>query len=201
MDIDWTFIDGFEGGQRKDGYVPQSGRSGVTIATRDLPELKRLGLAPELVALLEPYLGLRRGEAIAALRRRPLHLSREQADSLDRAIRAQIVPRLVRKYDRALGADGIRFAQLPREIQTVIMSIMWQLGTELDDPRPRKGAPRFWKFITQQDWRGAYGELMEFRDQHPTRRRREAAYLKRWLDRQPPAGQDPGPPPDLLPEQ
>jgi len=191
MDIDWAFISDFEGGQRQDGYVPKSGKSGVTIATgvdlvaRDVPELKRLGLAPAFVALLAPCHGLMRGEALIALRQKPLHISRDQADSLDRAVRRQIVPGFVRKYDRALAAGGIRFAQLPREIQTVIMSVVWQLGTELDDPRPRKGAPRFWSFITRQDWPGAHGELMDFRDDYPSRRRKEAAYLKRWLDRQP----------------
>ncbi len=78
------------------------------------------------------------------------------------------------------------FSQLPREIQTVIASLVWQYGADIKKPAHDGGAPKYWKHITEQDWHAAQQELMNFGDSTtPERRLKEGRYLKQWLDRQP----------------
>jgi hypothetical protein len=42
---------------------------------------------------------------------------------------------------------------------------------------PEKRAPDYWRQITTGDWEGAYGNLMDFKDQHGERRRADAQRL------------------------
>ncbi len=182
--IDWAFIAELEGGLILEGYVPNAGQSGVTIATgfdigqrnaRDLAQL--FGEESELYNLYLPYVGLRRAAAQTALSNNPLTISTEQAVETNRRVKQSIVSRLIQRYD----SDSARyrlnnpyhrtFLQLPREAQTVIASVEFQYGSI------RSGAPNFWRQVTSQDWRAAYDNLRNFGDAYATRRRREAAYL------------------------
>ena len=42
--------------------------------------------------------------------------------------------------------------------------------------------PKFYKLALAGDWQGVYNVLMDFEDNYPTRREKEAAYLKKYLD-------------------
>ncbi len=88
MNIDWTFISQHEGGQKLEGYWP--GRnSGVTVATgvdlgqRNMIDLNRLNLTPDLKKKLEPYLGIKGDPARRLLAERPLKITKMDADQLD----------------------------------------------------------------------------------------------------------------------
>lgn len=192
MDIDWAFIARLEGGQRRDGYIPKGKeKSGVTVATgvdlgqHSAVDLNRMGVPPELKKKLTPYLLKSGSEAARLLEKHPLRLTLQEAIALDRAVKSDTLRRFVRKYDQAIAADGIRFQQLPHEVQTVIASVVWQYGVNIDIPANNGGAPKFWRLVTAQDWQGTYDELMNFSDPFGPRRRQEGGYLKRWLDRQP----------------
>ncbi len=195
MDIDWSFISGHEGGQRLDGYVPKNSQgevyknSGVTIATgvdlgqRDMAELERLRVPADLREKLAPYLGLRRAEADLFATANPLAISQSEANELDRLVGGGILEPLERAYNRAVMGKRPprkRFSELPRPVRTVIVSVAWHRGSGL-----ARATPRFWSYVTEQDWWGAYDELMDFKDEHGPRRRTEARYLRRWLDTQP----------------
>jgi len=121
--------------------------------------------------------------AAEALRKRqPLKLTKAEADRLDRAVKGDIPGKLRRKYDTAVtGRPHLkRFSQLDCDVQTVIMSIAWQKGPNLNKPGV---APKFWKFVTDQDWEMAYKELMNFGDNHGPRRRAEAVLPKKFIDK------------------
>ena len=189
FDIDWGFIGTLEGAGVTTGYVPEDasgrvlGQPGVTIATGfDLgqhseADLARLfGRGSAIFDLLLPYAGLRRGDAVAALRAAPLTASASQAAAIDRAVKAEKAARVARAYDAAVTVCRDRalvpFRQLPREAQTVIASVAFQYGDLA------RRAPTFWGHVVSQDWQAAHDELMDFGDRCDTRRRREAAHLR-----------------------
>lgn len=181
--IDYAFLSSLEGGSKTDGYVPAAAisRSGVTIATgfdlgqREEAELVRLGFPPHLIVRLKPYLGLQGAIAQQHLVHHPLRISRGEASTIDRAVKSEHVSRLERKYlASAANAQRATFYSLPAEAQTVIASVSFQYGVNLDIR-----TPRFWRAVTAQDWGLAARELDSFGDAYPTRRRREADLLRR----------------------
>lgn len=172
--IDWTFIGQLEG-YVLNGYVPhpETSNSGVTIASGvDLGQMQAsqlTSLPPDLQALLAPYLGLRRADAVAALQATPLTITPAQADALDALARGGAVTFIQQLYDRATSAGG--FNALPAQAQTVIASVSFQYGNL------GVRCPKFWGTCVAQNWAGAVHELQNFGDAYPTRRTREAAYL------------------------
>ncbi len=68
-----------------------------------------------------------------------------------------IIRQVAARYDAA--SDGVRFADLPAEAQTVIADIAIQFGPNLD-----RATPRFWRFVTTGDWEKALAELRHFGD-------------------------------------
>ncbi len=189
--IDWSFISRLEGGQRLTGYYTganRRGKDGVTIATgvdlgqRNEYDLRKLGLSNSLHNKLKPYLGLKGHLAAQFLKNNPLKITKPEADQLDRAIKRVHIDPLIRRYNLDVGRlpGKLMFERLPRALQTIIVSPSWQHGNQLF-----RAAPKFWGYVTNQNWHGAYAELMNFRDDFPTRRRAEARYLKQWLDQQP----------------
>jgi hypothetical protein len=180
--VDWDFVSSLEGGRRLDGYVPPSRRSGVTIATgvdlgqRSAAEIDRLSVGPALAAKLKPYARMKGSAARTYLRAHPLNLTGAQAASLDRAIRSSFLKRLSSLYRRAAAAHcAVRsFGGLPPEAQTVIASVAYQYGPDL-----ARATPRFWRWVTQQEWDRAVAELEDFGDRYHARRAREAALLQR----------------------
>ena len=181
--IDYAFISSLEGGSRLTGYVPAANvsRSGVTIATgfdlgqRNEADLRRLGLAPELIVRLKPYLGLKSIEAKQYLAKHPLVINCGDAGTIHRAVKTEHVRQLELKY---MGShhnqNNVAFSRLPAEAQTVIASVSFQYGINLDIR-----APRFWRAVSSQNWEAAMEELRNFGDAYPTRRHREAERLAR----------------------
>lgn len=178
--IDYSFLSAREGGMRLDGYVPHArmSKSGVTIATgfdlgqRRRSELVALGFPTRLIEQLEPYLGIKRREATALLAEKPLRITAGDALLIDRSFKHEFVSRLAADYDAShLNTDRTSFFDLPAEAQTVIASVAFQYG-ELSI-----AAPRFWRAVCQQDWRGAVTELRDFGDLYGSRRHLEADLL------------------------
>ena len=198
--IDWEFISAQEGGQRLTGYVPAaySSRSGVTIATgidlgqRSPQEIDRLPVSAAVKAKLKPYARMRGVGALRYLRKRPLSLTKAEADALDRAVAGRLLRTLGRHYDAAAEKQRT-FEELPYEAQTVIASVGMQYGPHLE-----RATPRFWRLVTSQKWEQAVAELEDFGDAYDARRTTEAQLLRAIIEeRTPRPGADPPVPPHV----
>ncbi|WP_234383838.1 pesticin C-terminus-like muramidase [Paracidovorax avenae] len=154
-------------------------KSGVTIATgfdlgqRSENDLKNLGLASNLIEKLKPYLGSKGADAKKLVETTPLTISAAEAESIDKATKASHIASLKLKYDSAT-TDKKHFIDLPAQAQTVIASVSFQYGVNLDS-----ATPKFWKAVTEQDWTEAVKLLKNFGDVYPTRRGKEAALLEK----------------------
>lgn len=177
--IDYAFLSALEGGSQTTGYVPAEkvSKSGVTIATgfdlgqRSENDLKNLGLASTLIAKLKPYLTSKGADAKKLIEKTPLSISAAEAESIDKAVKASHIASVKLKYD---SASKKSFIDLPAEAQTVIASVSFQYGINLDS-----ATPKFWKAVTAQDWTEAVKLLKNFGDVYPTRRGKEAALLEK----------------------
>lgn len=180
MNIDWTFISKHEGHRLLYGYVPSSGKSGVTIATgvdigqRSVQDLERWHVPPDLLARLSCYCGLTGAAAVAALQHNPLTVAEHEAEAIDRAAAGPIFETLRAQYDRATA--HARFDDLPAGIQTALASVAYQYGANL-----ARRTPKFWAMATRADWDACIRELENFGDRYPTRRRAEAALIRNSL--------------------
>ncbi|QDF06620.1 pesticin C-terminus-like muramidase [Myxococcus xanthus] len=185
-DVDWDFIAEQEGRAVQDGYVPDAtgSKSGVTVGTgvdlgaRDMNDLDRLGLSDALKTKLEPYLGKQGQDAADFLAENPLNLTAEEVKELDRAVKGEALDNVVNEYntevERLNAADGgsrPKFAELPREMQTVIASVGFQYGSL------KTATPNFFAQVTEQRWDDAKANLEDFGDRYPSRRDREADLL------------------------
>lgn len=188
MAIDWDFISRHEGGCILTGYVPAAAtsKSGVTVATgvdlgqRSSRDLQMLGLPVKLQSRLAPYCGLKGAAAARALLDLPLRLTAEEARQLDQAVARPLFDTLRKSYDAAAGA-GV-FDRLPDGIQTALASLAYQYGAHL-----QRRTPRFWSAAVARDWLACIRELEDFGDAYPTRRRTEAALMRRTLSMTDPA--------------
>jgi hypothetical protein len=181
--IDYKFLSDLEGGCTTLGYVPAASisKSGVTIATgfdlgqRSEQDLTRLGLPHNLVVTLKPYLGKKGQDAAALLRSTPLQITLDQGKVIDKAVKAEHILLLTRKYlTSPLNIARKDLFSLPSEAQTVIASVSFQYGVNLD-----RSAPKFWKAACSQDWAQTVKILKMFGDAYPTRRNKEAMLLAR----------------------
>lgn len=85
-------------------------RSGVTIGVgvdlgQQAPEaykdrLRNFGIKQELIAKLEPYMGLIRGQAIEKLKEKPLSLSKQEVEQIVAEMKNEMLKDLIREYDR-----------------------------------------------------------------------------------------------------
>ena len=193
LQIDYKFISQLEGGQILKGYVPlpQRSKSGVTIATgfdlgqRNQADLKKLNLPASLITKLTPYLGLKQQQAQKALNTSPLTISILEASLIDKAVKAEHVGTLTLKYNAATPLKTKKsassnkpiqtkatFRSLPKQAQTVIASVSFQYGVNL-----QSRTPKFWKAVTNENWKAAIKILKNFGDIYSTRRNKEAALL------------------------
>ncbi len=195
---DRSFIEGNEGGLQTSAKIPEDkdgkviGKSGATIgAGVDLgqhseADLRAAGVPEPVIEKVRPYLGLKGEEAQRFLDRHPLTLTESEARILTDRVHDGIIRQVAARYDAA--SDGVRFADLPAEAQTVIADVAIQFGPNLD-----RATPRFWRFVTTGDWEKALAELRDFHDQPPDdtgntstpRRRREANKWEKALGRFP----------------
>lgn len=179
--IDHSFLSKMEGGSKINGYVPATtmSKSGVTIGTgfdlgqRNEADLKKLGLSSKLIATLKPYLGKKAKDAQDALSKTPLTITVMQAVDIDKAVRKSQVSLITLKYN-SVAENKKKFTDLPAEAQTVIASISFQYGTNLN-----VRAPKFWEAAKSQDWSACIKVLNNFGDAYPTRRKKEAALLEK----------------------
>lgn len=177
---DWNFIDELEGFTVR-GYVPKDvrgeplGQSGATIGGGvdlghwTVTALRRRKVPESIIEKVAPYCGLRGWDAVHALVI-PLVLTEDEARRLTRTIQGDITDALIARYDRASKVP-MRF--IAQQAQTVLLSVAYQYGPDL-----ARRCPKFWRAMTSQDWQAAVKELEDFGDAYPTRRRKEAKYLK-----------------------
>ena len=176
--INTDFISNLEGGHVLKGYVPNpsSSKSGVTVSVGfDLGARKKsdiLGFNENLQEKLSPYLGLKKYEAVNKLKEIPLEITQQESEEIYSKVKKSINSNLIKKYN---ASSSIKFHELPVSAQTVIASVEYQYGSA------QAKAPTFWKHVTNQNWGNAVNELENFGDAYPTRRKKEALYLKELL--------------------
>jgi hypothetical protein len=179
--VDYKFIAELEGGRLTKGYVPAptASRSGVTVATgfdlgqRNENDLKNLNLSVGLLDKLKPYVGKMGRDGEDYLIKHSLTISDSEADEIDRAVHGSHLTLLKQKYVCAADNKTKKdLFDLPAEAQTVIVSVSFQYGVNLD-----VATPKFWKAVSSQDWAEALKILKDFGDVYPIRRRKEAELL------------------------
>jgi hypothetical protein len=181
--IDYSFIRHQEG-FRLGGYVPdpEFSRSGVTIGTGvdigqlSVADIEAFDIPRELKQKLKPYAGLIRQDAVYFLNNHPLHLTEDEAYTLDRVKTQDIIDGVTNRYNAA--ASGKLFTELPPEAQTVMADIAFQYRSKLEHRMPN-----FWSDVTEGRWKSVVQKLRNFGDRYPTRRSAEADLLERAIDR------------------
>lgn len=175
-DVDWNTIQKFEGGNQQQGYVPRSGRSGVTVgAGFDVGQRNNLnGLSPETKEILQPFVGAKRDKAEQLLAQRGgVRLSPEQTEEVTNFAKNETEQKMKDEWAKI---SSVPFEQLTPAQKTVLASVMHQYGTF-------QRTPRFSQFAGKGQWDKVVKELRNFKDEYPTRRNREADYLQSSLNK------------------
>ena len=170
----FEFLKKIEGNEYK-AYVPPVGRSGVTIGVGvDLGHMNfsRAMLPKHVYDQIKVFYGFYRADAKEILEAKPLDLTNEEIDYLSQIAISTHQKELEFWFDRE---SDIPFRELSLNQKKVLMSVKYQYGDI------RRRTPRFWSFATEGDWHNVYEELMDFGDAFPTRRRKEAALIKKDL--------------------
>lgn len=180
--IDSAFLGQQEGAAKTTAYVPKdkAGKaldsSGVTIGTgvdlgsKDKNYFRYLDDA-DLVAKLEPYFGKKKDAAISALNKTPLTLTAEEVKKLDTYVKKLEFRTLKNKWN---SSSDVKWEDLPSGKATAVASVYYQYG-------PAMFKHNFWTQTTTGLWDAAYNNLMNYGDKYPSRRKREAAILKKDL--------------------
>ena len=175
--VDIDFIVGKEGFELQ-GTVPdaKNSKSGVTISSgfdlgaRNVNDLK--GLPKNIITKLKPFLGLKGSEAVA--KAKELNITEEEAEIINTFAHKQSLSKLKKKWEKDSGQS---FNLLSKEQATVLASVAFQYGDLKTE------TPTFYRLALAGDWQGVYNELIDFKDNYPTRRKSEAKYLKQFLDK------------------
>jgi len=179
LNINYDFLSNLEGGCKISGYGPatENSKSGVTIATgfdlgqRNENDLDSLKIDATLMVKLKPYLGLKGQTAQDLLIKSPLKISLVEAKSIDKKVKSTLISQIISRYNNA--EKNNNFINLPPQAQTVIASVSFQYGSNL-----QIRAPKFWKAVTSQNWEDTIKILKSFHDIYPTRRKKEAALME-----------------------
>lgn len=173
-----SVLERFEGKGRTRGYIPRRGsviigRSGVTIGTGvDLGQQTReglldMGVPEDIVAKFSPYLGKQRTSAAQALSAHPLELTSGEVAILDAAVAASYINATEQRFN---ARTAHKFADRPKEIQAVAVSLEYQLGPS--------GAARYVEPLAT----GNYGEAvrrLRGAQSYASRRNAEASLVER----------------------
>jgi len=157
------------------------GASGVTIATGfDLGQQTReglleMGISITTTAVLEPYIGLKREQAIQKLKEIPFTITKEMVIEIDSAVKKHYINETAYKFGKEA------FEAAPKEVQAVATSLIYQFGA----PR-REASPSLmlaWDSMRDGDYKKA-AEFLTYQSGWSTshqiylpRRKREAALL------------------------
>lgn len=174
--IDVNFISSLEGTSLV-GYIPKEkgvplGKSGVTVATgfdlgqRNEQDLRILGLNPQLVSKLRPYLGKKKWEADNFLRANPLTLTPKEVDEINKSVFIVKVRGIIREVGET------KWQAMSRSLRTVLASVQFQYGSA------RSRTPNFFKRVLSLDVPSVASYLRSFGDRYRTRRNKEADYLQ-----------------------
>lgn len=189
LQIDWDFISLEEGGRKIRGYIPPVNKgtkehSGVTIATgfdigvRNEADLKKFNLPDELYQKLRPYLGKTKQNAKDFLGKNPLLITEEEAKFIDIKVKEVFTKKLVSWYEADVSEGSIKkFKDLPPAVQTIIASVWYQHGSFTK-------MVKYPKHILNNDYEMMIHELRNFGPYFKARRRREADYLERNLNKE-----------------
>ncbi|MCL1813405.1 MAG: pesticin C-terminus-like muramidase [Treponema sp.] len=133
------------------------GASGVTIATGvDLGQqtkagLESMGIAAGTIALLEPYLGLKKWMAVEKLKAVPITITAEQVIEIDDAVHAFYINNTANMFGRE------KFEAAPKEAQAVAVSLHYQFGSLRRDASPGLGLA--WEAMRSGDYKKAAQHL------------------------------------------
>ncbi|MDR0322330.1 MAG: pesticin C-terminus-like muramidase [Treponema sp.] len=186
----------FEGKAIARGYIPCQqgtyygsgpdrgeplGASGVTVATgvdlgqQTMTGLESMGISADTLAVLAPYIGLKKQDALKKLQSAPLQLTEAQVEEIDRAVHNRYIDQAAALFGRE------QFENAPIQVQAVAVSLHYQFGT----PR-RQDSPALEKAWESMKL-GAYQEAADYlrnnelwsksHQVYSARRRAEAAIL------------------------
>lgn len=122
------------------GYIPKNndgtvkGNSGVTIAKgfdlgqHDTNTLFRLGIPPETLVKLVPYMGKKKDDAVAALRKQPLSITPEEEQLLNDVVYEDQKQTAIKNYEKNV---GFSWENLPEEVQDGIILQAFNMGEGL----------------------------------------------------------------------
>jgi len=179
--IDTVFLGQQEGSAKTKAYIPKKDgkvldKSGVTIGTgvdlgsKDKAYFRYLK-DPDLVAKLEPYFGKKKDAAVTALKDNPLTLSKDEVAKLDAYVKKLEFRTLKNRWNTD---SSVKWEELPSGKATAVASVYYQYG-------PAVFNHNFWTQTTGGQWQQAYDNLMNYGDKYSSRRKREAAILKKAL--------------------
>jgi len=115
---------------------PALGASGVTIATgvdlgqQTIHGLLNMGVPVDIVEILEPYIGLKREQAIQKLKAAPFAITPKQVIDIDNAVKRHYINDTADKFGKVV------FEAAPKEVQAVAASLCYQFGTPQRDASP-----------------------------------------------------------------
>jgi GH24 family phage-related lysozyme (muramidase) len=174
-DVDWNKIKEFEGGSQQEGYVPESGKSGVTIgAGMDVGQRQNLeGLPLEVQQKLQPFVGLKNEDATRKLASSGgVNLEPEEIQQVDSFIKKETEDKMRDYWQKN---SDIPFENLTPSQKTVLASVMHQYGNF-------SNVPRFANYAVKGQWPKVMNELRNFKDEYPSRRNKEADILEQDLN-------------------
>lgn len=168
------------GGPNPGNYTAM-GASGCTVGVgcdlgqTDAKTLLGYGCAEDVVRIFTPYYGKKKEAAINILHAKPLTVSEDIAMALTIAVHEGYLAQNVRPvYDKK---SRVKFDNLPRQAQAVVMSVCYQKGVG----GVQRDWPKTWKYLTQCDWASASAELKHGFTQYKSRRQIEGKLLEELL--------------------
>ncbi|MGJ3524081.1 pesticin C-terminus-like muramidase [Nitratidesulfovibrio sp. D1] len=165
--------------------------AGIDLGQWRAEKLQEIGVRDDVVKAVSPLLGKNATEARQEMENlkkkgQAVSLTPEQARHLNEKMFVHFNGQARQQYNSAPGnvdAQGKtirRFEELPKEMQAVVTSVLYQHGSTSQ-------FKNFWGYSTTGDWDGAIKELRNFSPKpdykyHP-RRNKEADLMQQGLDR------------------
>jgi hypothetical protein len=191
-----TVLAKFEGKAIARGYIPCQqgtyygtgpekgeplGASGVTIATgvdlgqQTVPGLRSMGVSEDTLAVLAPYIGLKKQDALKKLQSSPFQLTDAQVEEIDRAVHSSYIKRAAALFGHDL------FENAPKEVQAVAVSLHYQFGMPKRQESP--ALEKAWESMRKEAYEDAAAYLRSVElwskphQAYMARRKAEAAIL------------------------